>query len=436
MLRQTSEHAAQAVDGAQFGRGPLFRPRRLIFGQGRLFRRRRVIAAPHSSRDSSSRRASAPRMRGLMEKAWGGQFYGRHRPPCVTYMHAHVHIPTVSLHTLPATHFSHFRLVTWITGGMSIKERMAALQSASGTASAPEGRQGKVLHAGWLYKAGVFGAKNKRYCVLYDDQQLTWYDDEAKTKYKGGCRLKGASASINGGLLEVSADSKSSFKHDEEAVLIAWCSRLSAAIAGAPQPSGTLDDAPSEPARLHTYTPGPGPEPAPAPVAREGSTQSWIAAGFATGPPRLEPALSPTPSLSPAPVVENVVLHAGAPCLTQLAELAGRLQKLAGDPAATPQIDAEASQQALAAQLEEIAHSVERSALRLELAHFEQLVGRLERLGGGSTSGGGQAPGTPPQTHLTALTYGDFMVTGADPKLYSHVGQLESLVSRLATLAA
>ena len=341
----------------------------------------------------------------------------------------------MSLHTLPAA------LLTLpsrrlITGGMSIKERMAALQSASGTASAPEGRQGKVLHAGWLYKAGVFGAKNKRYCVLYDDQQLTWYDDEAKTKYKGGCRLKGASASINGGLLEVSADSKSSFKHDEEAVLIAWCSRLSAAIAGAPQPSGTLDDAPSEPARLHTYTPGPGPEPAPAPVAREGSTQSWIAAGFATGPPRLEPALSPTPSLSPAPVVENVVLHAGAPCLTQLAELAGRLQKLAGDPAATPQIDAEASQQALAAQLEEIAHSVERSALRLELAHFEQLVGRLERLGGGSTSGGGLAPGTPPQTHLTALTYGDFMVTGADPKLYSHVGQLESLVSRLATLAA
>ena len=322
---------------------------------------------------------------------------------------------------------------------------MAALQSASGTASAPEGRQGNILHAGWLYKAGVFGAKNKRYCVLYDDQQLTWYDDEAKTKYKGGCRLKGASASINGGLLEVSAESKSSFKHDEEAVLMAWCSRLSAAIAGAPQPSGTLDDAPSlprasEPARLHTYTPGPGPEPAPAPVARQGSktTQSWIAAGFATGPHRPEPALSPAPSLSPAPVVESVVLHAGAPCLTQLAELAGggRLQKLAGDPAATPQIDAEASQQALAVQLEEIAHSVERSALRLELAHFEQLVGRLERLGGGSTSGGGLAPGTPSQMHLTALTYGDFMVTGADPKLYSHVGQLENLVSRLATLAA
>ena len=307
---------------------------------------------------------------------------------------------------------------------------MAALQSASGTASAPKGGQGKVLHAGWLYKAGVFGSKNPRYCVLYDDPQLSWFDDEAFTHYKGGCSLKGASASINGGLLEVLADSKSSFKHDDEAVLMDWCSRLSAAIAGAPQPSGTLGDAPTLPpapelTRLHAYTPGPGPEPAPAPVARQDSktTQSWIAAGFATGPPR------PAPSLSPAPVEESVVLHAGAPCLTQLVQLAGRLQKLAGDPAATPQIDAGASQQALAAQLEEITHSVERSALRLKLAHFEQLVDRLEQLGGDSTV---LPPGgTPSQAHLT---YGDFMVTGADPKLSSQLEQLEGLVSRLATL--
>ena len=89
----------------------------------------------------------------------------------------------------------------------SILERVAALQgkSAHGKASSPEGGQGKVLHAGWLYKTGAFGSKNKRFCVLYDDPQLSWFDDEGKTKYKGGCSLQGASVSIDGDFLDIAA---------------------------------------------------------------------------------------------------------------------------------------------------------------------------------------------------------------------------------------
>ena len=130
------------------------------------------------------------------------------------------------------------------------------------------------------------------------------------------------------------------------------------------------------------------------------------------------------------------MLHADAPCLKQLVQLVSRLQKLAGDPAPTPQLDTASSELALLARVEELVEAVERSALWLELGHFEQLVGRLERLGGGdasNTSGAVLAPVTPSQTHLT---YDHFMVTGADPKLYSQVGKLEGLVSRLDALPA
>ena len=53
-----------------------------------------------------------------------------------------------------------------------------------------------MLHEGWLQKtgAGMF-AKNltKRYVVLYDDPFIGYFDDEAKTKVKGGGSLKDGS---------------------------------------------------------------------------------------------------------------------------------------------------------------------------------------------------------------------------------------------------
>lgn len=87
-------------------------------------------------------------------------------------------------------------------GGMSIKERMAALQAASGPKEGPTDAAagkpppasraksfsaGAEVHSGWIKRSGTGILSNifyRRCCVLHADPLLVFYEDEARQKYK------------------------------------------------------------------------------------------------------------------------------------------------------------------------------------------------------------------------------------------------------------
>ena len=91
----------------------------------------------------------------------------------------------------------------------SIKERMAALQAASDASAAkPAAPQrvgsvrveptGDAIHSGWLRKTGtglMSAIATKRWCVLYSDPALHYYEDDAREKYKGSVALGGVAVS-------------------------------------------------------------------------------------------------------------------------------------------------------------------------------------------------------------------------------------------------
>lgn len=255
----------------------------------------------------------------------------------------------------------------------TIKERMAALQAASGETGASPGKPmsakerktsvqagteqpaGETLFAAWTKKPGtVTGMWHKRWLVLYSDPAIRFFEDEELTKVKGGCSLAGASISqaddcfqsLSGvaGVLKFKAASKA------EAEM--WAARLKAAVKG------------------EAYVAPPTPEPAP------------------MAPPR-----SPSfkPAKKPAAKPADVVLDPSSPSMQQLVGVAARLQKVAGDDAKPPPaIAAGASQEQLAVQLEGAIAVIERAWVQLGLKQAEGLACRLVRRAGLEPPGAGR----------------------------------------------
>ena len=128
---------------------------------------------------------------------------------------------------------------------------VAAEPDLDATAAAEAGR-GAVLASGWLQKSGK-GLKAKvfepRYCVLYAEPCLAFFEDESLQAAKGNpLLLGGATAKREGNFVllnvpeEVQASAQKRFQQtklqaDSPPQADRWVAQIEAAIAGEPQPS-------------------------------------------------------------------------------------------------------------------------------------------------------------------------------------------------------